>query len=466
MQQQICVAASSTDSTLVAWDSTTGRVLGNYKEASCGPNALSSLGQDYLLAAQSSTKALQLWSWGKEQRLHRCFVVEQMQAVTATQDGTYVLAGGTSGSVYVWEAATGRLLRSWPAHFKAVTCLACSDGGRVLLSAAQDTLVHAFVLMDVLDISTNPAGSATPLHTWSEHTLPVTALACGAGIANPLAVSAALDCHCHIRSIATGELLRTISLPCALHAVALDPTEHALYLGGSDGRVFDVSLVGPYPPERPPASQQQPAPANGHAPGFVFGHAGHDETVREMRGHSHAVRSLAVTPDGASLLSGCDAGSVHVWDVRTRQTLRVLTHPAKGPVTCLLSLACPPALAARHSSTLPSPDQKQLQPLAPLAKHLAVDSSGLASWEGPTVKLHGSAVKRSIALESGLVEAPYSDSQPSSIADSSTHMQHAQQLQDLQQRLDNAELAAQQWQQQHQKLHEFCTQQLMGSSAS
>lgn len=101
-----------------------------------------------------------------------------------------------------------------------------------------------------------------------------------------------------------GELLRTISLPCALHAVALDPTEHALYLGGSDGRVFDVSLVGPYPPERPPASQQQPAPANGHAPGFVFGHAGHDETVREMRGHSHAVRSLAVTPDGASLLSG------------------------------------------------------------------------------------------------------------------------------------------------------------------
>lgn len=141
-----------------------------------------------------------------------------MQAATATQDGTYVLAGGTSGSVYVWEAATGRLLRSWPAHFKvlmqrlpaglahcsaeaalqklgvaiccptgnhtiaawhvtmpdpdqlfllqAVTCLACSDGGRVLLSAAQDTLVHAFVLMDVLDISTNPAGSATPLHTW------------------------------------------------------------------------------------------------------------------------------------------------------------------------------------------------------------------------------------------------------------------------------------------------------------
>lgn len=59
-------------------------------------------------------------------------------------------------------------------------------------------------------------GSGPPvLFCRSEHTLPVTALACGAGIANPLAVSAALDCHCHIRSIATGMAL----VLCLIHTV-------------------------------------------------------------------------------------------------------------------------------------------------------------------------------------------------------------------------------------------------------
>ncbi len=41
-----------------------------------------------------------------------------------------------------------------------------------------------------------------------------------------------------------GTLLRSLSLPTSLHAVAADPTEHALYLAGGDGRIFEVSLVG------------------------------------------------------------------------------------------------------------------------------------------------------------------------------------------------------------------------------
>ena len=41
-----------------------------------------------------------------------------------------------------------------------------------------------------------------------------------------------------------GTLLRSLSLPTPLHAVAADPAEHALYLAGGDGRVFEASLVG------------------------------------------------------------------------------------------------------------------------------------------------------------------------------------------------------------------------------
>lgn len=37
---------------------------------------------------------------------------------------------------------------------------------------------------------------------------------------------------------------------------------------------------------------------------------------------------------------------MRVWDAQTRQTLRVLQSPAKGPITALLVLDRPPHLAA------------------------------------------------------------------------------------------------------------------------
>ena len=98
----------------------------------------------------------------------------------------------------------------------------------------------------------------------------------------------------------------------AINALALDPAEHELYLGTSDGRIVVVSLVtqptsAPHPPQH---LDHAPAMAKGRARAFPA--AVHDsfpavrESAAEMVGHAHAVRCVAVTPDGASLLSGSD----------------------------------------------------------------------------------------------------------------------------------------------------------------
>ncbi len=70
--------------------------------------------------------------------------------MVASPEGLYVLAGGRSGRVYAWEAASGSLLRAWDAHFKAVTCLALSSDGGVLFTGSEDTLVKAWALGEVL----------------------------------------------------------------------------------------------------------------------------------------------------------------------------------------------------------------------------------------------------------------------------------------------------------------------------
>jgi hypothetical protein len=80
----------------------------------------------------------------------QCKTPEQVGPVATTPDGLHVLAGGRSGRIYVWEAASGSLLRAWDAHFKAVTCLALSGDGGVLFSGAEDTLVKAWAMGEVL----------------------------------------------------------------------------------------------------------------------------------------------------------------------------------------------------------------------------------------------------------------------------------------------------------------------------
>ena len=54
----------------------------------------------------------------QDQVLQRSYAAEPILALACTQDGTYCAGGGPSGSVHIWEAPSGRLLRSWPAHYK------------------------------------------------------------------------------------------------------------------------------------------------------------------------------------------------------------------------------------------------------------------------------------------------------------------------------------------------------------
>ena len=66
----------------------------------------------------------------QESRLQRSFLQEAMRCVAASPCGTYVAAGGASGTVYVWTAADGCLVASWPGHFKASPwpLSSCDDG--------------------------------------------------------------------------------------------------------------------------------------------------------------------------------------------------------------------------------------------------------------------------------------------------------------------------------------------------
>ncbi len=55
--------------------------------------------------------------------------------------------------------------KSEPA-LQPVTALAFSDGGDVLLSGGEDTLVHTWLLLDVLDLSADANAPPASFQSW------------------------------------------------------------------------------------------------------------------------------------------------------------------------------------------------------------------------------------------------------------------------------------------------------------
>lgn len=50
--------------------------------------------------------------------MQRSFTAERINVVAASSSGSCIAAGSTSGTVCLWDTASGRLLRSWAAHYK------------------------------------------------------------------------------------------------------------------------------------------------------------------------------------------------------------------------------------------------------------------------------------------------------------------------------------------------------------
>ena len=121
-----------------------------------------------------SKNALDVWGLDKESALHKFFVGEPMGVVASSPDGAFFAGGSLTGAAYVWECATGKLLRTWPAHFKAVSAMAFTPDGSVLVTGGDDTVVSAWTLATLLDPAQNSHPSPTPAHSWAEHSLPVT----------------------------------------------------------------------------------------------------------------------------------------------------------------------------------------------------------------------------------------------------------------------------------------------------
>eukprot|EP00978_Attheya_sp_CCMP212_P022377 scaffold66710_cov47-Attheya_sp.AAC.2 len=397
----------------------------------------------------------------------------------------WIVGGGQSGKCYLWAARTGQLTRVWTAHHRPVQALLASHCGTYLVTGGADGVVHSFSLWHLLHSSSGVGGggnnnSIRPMHTWSHHYLPVTALVRVGRSATRFA-SASTDRHVILMDLTCPKHTVKIAVPSGISSLC--STISRLYAGGTNGHIYCIDLDAHATAQTAESAKISTLETRTITPenhfsntsrmtNAILGMPKTDTTtttkdvdhafVTELEGHVQAVTCLALLPNNdTQLVSGGKDGTVRIWDLEGRIALRVLQpFPTKVGISSLHVVPRASIHAEQQSATsidIPplgrflqdtnnaySTDSNYLQvTLKPCRDDLT-----LKDWQsstGITNNKHNTKKRRLAKPQDALEERPNPDT-------IKTNNEEEDRCQSLQKELEEAKATIERWEKVNNKL--------------
>ncbi|KAH9169914.1 WD40 repeat-like protein [Lactarius sanguifluus] len=281
-----------------------------------------------MLAVQPDKALLNIYTFQKDQISQKFVLPERLSCVTVDRRGQFCAAGTPQGRIYLWEIASGIMYNSWEAHYRQVTVLRFTPDGEALLSGSEDSGISVWSVFRLLDDGVQNENPQVYAHL-SDHTLPITDIACGFGpFPSCRVLSASTDHSVKIWDLSSKSLLTTFQFPHAVACIAWDLTERLFFAASTDGSIHQVNLF------------RTRANKSGGYVAEAIGGAGVNDvllvrdddsstTKRRLISVGEPVTALSFSLTGALLLAGTALGNVHVYDVPSHQLLRTINaHPA------------------------------------------------------------------------------------------------------------------------------------------
>ncbi|XP_028058487.1 protein ROOT INITIATION DEFECTIVE 3-like isoform X1 [Camellia sinensis] len=228
---------------ITIWDIESGENLLHIPTSASPPHGLICLANQCLVASQIHRQGsvaggvIFIWPFNKPQAPVRSYPMESIGPITCTKDGTYIVGGAPSGNAYVWEISNGRLVRTWCAHHKSVTCLTFSSDDSFLISGSEDGMIIIWPMIGLVD-ETDCWTVPLILNFSLEHSSSITGLLTASSGSSSIFLSSSLDGTCKVWDLVTGRLLQTRAFPLPITAIVVDPTDKKLFFGSANGMIF------------------------------------------------------------------------------------------------------------------------------------------------------------------------------------------------------------------------------------
>jgi WD40 repeat protein len=262
----------------------------------------------------------------------------QVLSVVFSRDGHRLASASADRTIKVWDAATGREIRTLAGHTGPVLSIAFSPDGKRLASDSMDRTVKLW-----------DAATGGVLITLKGRTAAAVGSVAFSPDGHRLASGSQDGGTVKVWDVATGrELLALKGHTNYVLSVAFSPDGHRLASAGADHTVKVWDAATGRPIHTLTAHTNDVLSVAFSPDGGRLASAGGDLTiklwavatgqeVRTLRGHTGWITSVAFSPDGKRLASTSQDGTVKVWDAATGQEVRTLKGHTRWALSAVFS---------------------------------------------------------------------------------------------------------------------------------
>ena len=221
---------------------------------------------------------------------------DAIQSVAFSPEGARFATASLDFTIKLWDAATGRLLRTFEGHTKSVNSIAFSPDGSRLVSGSSDGTIRVWEAMSNASLLRIPKQSreSDPKQTPEPVVYSVAFSPDGRTV-----VSGWSDKTAKLWDAESGALRRTlVGHAGSVLAVAFAPDGQAVASASSDrtAKLWETAT---------------------------------GKLLQTLAAHVQPVTSLAFAPDGKRLVSGANDGTAKLWEVATGKPLRSINSRLK-----------------------------------------------------------------------------------------------------------------------------------------